>query len=301
MICEHVETRRVDDDPVVLHDRGSLRGSADLQLVLLERFASAILETCGRFDPCDDRREDVRVIVVRDTLQRGGDPLEPRARIDGWLWQRHERPVRLPIILHEDEVPDLEKATGFRALHEGVERELRALQIGPLALRIGGKAPVPGQVREIHINLRTRPAWARVRHLPEVVLVGQSVDPLVPEAGNLAPELSGFVVPMVDAHANQLRIDSQIPRDELPAEPDCIALEVISEREVPEHLEEGVVPGGVADLFEIVVFAARAHAFLRRRRASYAADGLLQPEEYLLELHHPRVGEQQRGIVRGDE
>ena len=48
-------------------------------------------------------------------------------------------------------------------------------------------------------------------------------------------------------------------------------LEIIAEREIAHHLEEGVVPGGVADIVEIVVLAAGAHAFLGRGGAVIGA------------------------------
>jgi hypothetical protein len=47
-------------------------------------------------------------------------------------------------------------------------------------------------------------------------------------------------------------------------------LEVVAEAEVAEHLEEGVVPGRVADVLEIVVLAAGPHAALRADRAAYS-------------------------------
>ena len=56
---------------------------------------------------------------------------------------------------------------------------------------------------------------------------------------------------------------------------------------------------GEADVFEIVVLAAGAHAFLRSRGAGVVA--LFQAEEDVLELVHARVGEQQRRIVLRDE
>ncbi len=46
-----------------------------------------------------------------------------------------------------------------------------------------------------------------------------------------------------------------------------------------------------ADIFEVVVLSARAHAFLRRRRPVVIA--LLQPEKNILELIHPRIGEEE--------
>ncbi|MGY4515988.1 hypothetical protein ACVWWW_001556 [Lysobacter sp. HA18] len=52
---------------------------------------------------------------------------------------------------------------------------------------------------------------------------------------------------------------------------------------------------GIADLVEIVVLAAGAQAALHVGSAHVA--GLLAAEEHVLELHHARVGEQQRGVV----
>jgi hypothetical protein len=46
-------------------------------------------------------------------------------------------------------------------------------------------------------------------------------------------------------------------------------LEIIAKREIPQHFEEGVVPGGIADIVEVVVLAASANAFLRAGRLLY--------------------------------
>jgi len=55
-----------------------------------------------------------------------------------------------------------------------------------------------------------------------------------------------------------------------------------------------MVTRGVADVFQIVVFAAGAHAFLRSGRTGIGA--LVETEEHILELVHPGVGKQQRWI-----
>src|SRR5262249_13996785 len=68
-----------------------------------------------------------------------------------------------------------------------------------------------------------------------------------------------------------------------------------AEREVAEHLEEGVMPRGVADIVEIVVLAAGAHAFLRRDRALVGP--LFEPGEDVLELHHAGIVEHQGSVV----
>ena len=86
---------------------------------------------------------------------------------------------------------------------------------------------------------------------------------------------------------------------ELPGVLDRLALEVVAETEVAEHLEERVVARRVADVLEIVVLAAGAHAALRRRGALVAA--FLVAEEHVLELHHAGVREQQRRVVAGHQ
>jgi hypothetical protein len=58
-------------------------------------------------------------------------------------------------------------------------------------------------------------------------------------------------------------------------------------------------PRGVADIVEVVVLAAGADAFLRRRGALVGAAFL--PGEDILELHHARVGEHQRRVVAGHQ
>lgn len=80
---------------------------------------------------------------------------------------------------------------------------------------------------------------------------------------------------------------------------DGVALEIVAEAEVAQHFEESVVPRGVADVFQVVVLAAGAHAFLAGGRTGVGA--LFQAEEAVLELVHARVGEQQGRIVRRDQ
>jgi len=55
------------------------------------------------------------------------------------------------------------------------------------------------------------------------------------------------------------------------------------------------MPRGVADIVEIVVLAAGAHAFLRRGGALIGA--FFDAGEDILELHHARIGEHQRRVV----
>src|ERR1044072_2124833 len=92
----------------------------------------------------------------------------------------------------------------------------------------------------------------------------------------------------------------QLFGDELPRELDRVALEVIAKRKVAQHLEERVMPRGVAPLLEVVALPARPHTLLTRRRAPSARRQLLA-EENALELDHSGIREQQRRVVRGHE
>jgi len=80
---------------------------------------------------------------------------------------------------------------------------------------------------------------------------------------------------------------------------DGIALEVIPKAEIAKHLKECVMARGGPDIFQIVVFAAHPHTFLRGGRAFVAA--LVQPQKNILKLNHARIGEQQGRVVARDK
>ena len=99
--------------------------------------------------------------------------------------------------------------------------------------------------------------------------------------------------------SRRLLVEREVLGEQLPGEQDRALLEIIAEGEIAEHLEEGVVAGGVADIVEVVVLAAGAHAFLRRGRAQGCR--LLGAGEHVLERHHAGIGEHQgrdRGAAR---
>src|SRR6185295_16896508 len=130
-------------------------------------------------------------------------------------------------------------------------------------------------------------------------LLAQAQDPVVAEAGHPLPEPEGVVVVGEDGGDQPAAVDGEVAGDELPGEGDRLGLEVVAEGEVAEHLEERVVPGGVADVLQIVVLAPRPDALLAGRRPHVLAPLLAQ--EPALELHHPGVGEEQGRIGAGHE
>ena len=82
---------------------------------------------------------------------------------------------------------------------------------------------------------------------------------------------------------------------ERPRERDGVRLEVVAEREVPEHLEERVVAERRPHVLEVVVLPAHAHALLRARGPAVLPP--LAAQEDVLELVHAGVREQQRLIA----
>jgi len=223
----------------------------------------------------DDAAHQIDVVIVVLALQHGGDALEPHAGIDRRLRQRDALVRRNLLELHEDEIPDFDEAVAV-----GVGRTRRAARdLGTV----------------VEEDLRARAAGPRIAHGPEIVRRRDADDALFGQACDLLPEPGRRIVVMVDGDTEPVLGQAVFFGDQGPGMFDRLFLEIIAEREIAEHLEEGVVPGRVADILEVVVLAARPHAFLRRRRAHIAA--LLLAREDVLELHHPGIGEHQGRVV----
>ncbi len=131
--------------------------------------------------PGMDRDEQVGVVVRGDLLERRWRCAPAHARVDAGLRERRERPVRVELELHEDEVPDLEPA---RAV-------LRVIGHAEIALAELCAAVV--------VDLRAWPARPDIGHPPPVLLVaGREVappdEPLGRQPDLVAPDVMGKVV-----------------------------------------------------------------------------------------------------------
>ena len=227
----------------------------------------------------DQVPEQIDVVVGMHPLHDRSDALEPHAGVDRGLRQACHLAVGAALELHEDQVPDLDVAIAFL---------------------IGRAGRAAGNLRSVVVeDLAARATRAGVAHRPEVGALAQAREALRADADVLQPDLRRLVVVAVDSAPQPRRIEPQGVDQEVPGEVNRFALEVVAEGEVAQHFEERVVAGGVADVLQIVVLAAGAHAALAGGGAQIVA--LLAPEEHVLELHHAGVGEQQRRIVRGHE
>jgi hypothetical protein len=189
--------------------------------------------------------------------------------------------------LHEHEIPDLDVAVAVRVLGtRGPARDAGAVVVEDFAARTAG---------------------AGVGHLPEVVALVLARAGLVADAHAaiarnpdlLRPDLVRLVVLMVDRGPKPVLRQLIDLGQELPREADRLALEVVAEAEVAEHLEERVMARGIPDVLEIVVLATGAHTTLGRRRAHVRT--LLLAQKNVFELHHAGVREEQRRVVTGYE
>ena len=230
-------------------------------------------------DRPDEGAEQVDVVVVVRALQHRGDALEPHAGVDRGLRQA----TRLP------------PASCSNCMKTRFQISMKR---SPSASgEPGGPPGICGPV--VVEDFRARAARAGVAHLPEIVGGRDADDLAVGQAGDLVPQVEGLVVLEIDRDGQPLRRQPEFLGDQVPGELDGAVLEIIAEREIAEHLEEGVVARRIADIVEIVVLAAGAHAFLRRHRAQIGP--LLQAGEDVLELHHAGIGEHQGRVVARHE
>ena len=235
--------------------------------------------------PGVDRREQVGVVVGRDLLEDAGQALEAHPGVDAGERQRHAA-VRPLVELHEHEVPDLEPARAVLGVVGHAFRTLRELDPA------------------VEVDLAARAARTGVGHPPEVVVVAvvdvaPAGHPLRRQADLVAPDRPGDLVVGVGRGRQPVTGDAQVPGQEVPGPVDGLALEVVAERPVAEHLEQGVVARRPPDLLEVVVLARHPQAALvvdgARVRAGLGAG------QDVLELDHARVREQERRVAGRDE
>ena len=256
----------LDDDPVGLRH---LRGRPVRFIRMLP-------------DPGEQRLEGVDVEERVDALEEHRRPLEAHARVDVLLRERRQRAVLGEVELHEDEVPELEVAL--------------ALATGPAA-----RPAAAVLLAAVVEDLRARAARAGVGGLPEILRTRQADDPLAREKAlpasdrDLVLAEAELRIAREDGHPELARVETHLLGDELPREVDRPVLEVVAEREVAEHLEEGAVPVGAADVVEVVVLPARPDGLLNGGNAR--CDRLFDPEKPPLHRLHARDDEERRGVV----
>ena len=162
---------------------------------------------------------------------------------------------RVAVVLHEHEVPDLQPAVAL-----ALDAQARASR------RYFGAGNVVA-LEEVHLRAGTaRPRLALAQKL------SFAPSSRMRSAGTCASQKPCASVsrgtpfsPLKMVTLSRSLVEPHAPGEELPGVRDRVLLEVVAEREVAQHLEEGVVARRVSHVLEVVVLAPGAHALLRRR------------------------------------
>jgi len=302
-VGEPAQERRLDADRAPLLDRAAHHPPQDVAAVLVRRHdpvrdqeahrAAVVGEHAQRLGgrdvrsvaparqllaEIDERPELVRLEHGGNVLEDRGHPLQPQPRVDVSLRERLERAVLVQRVLHEDEIPVLQEA-------------LRVIA-GAIVLGAENRAA-------IYVELGARSAGTDRARLPEVLRAREAHDALVRHA-HRAPALDRLLVrtqaqlriALEHRDPDVLRVEPEAVQGQLPRMFDGALLEVVAEREVAQHLEEGQVPCGGPDLVDVgraEALLARGQAWVRRR---------LLTQEVRLEGLHAGRREEHRGVVR---
>ena len=224
-----------------------------------------------------DVAHGVNIEQRADALNHAREALEAHAGVDVLLLQLGVVAVAVVVELREYVVPYLHVAVTVAA-----DRAARLVAAEFLAAVI------------VDFGARTARTGAM---LPEVVLLAEAEDALGRDADLLVPDFERLVVVNVDGRVQAVGVDADPvrARQELPAPVNGLALEVVAEGEVAQHLEEGAVAGGLANVLDI----AGADALLAGGNA--VARRLLLAGEERLHRRHAGVDEQKRRVVLRDE
>ena len=200
------------------------------------------LGTGQLFRRIDQRLERVRIVIVVHALHDRSDALKTHAGIDRRLRQRHIGAVILPLELHEHQVPDFDKTVA-------------------IFIRASGRA-AKDMVAMVIKDFAARTAWPRVTHRPEVIVRRDTDDALFGKARNLAPQVERLIICVINRGRQARWIKAPFLGQQCPRMGNRLLFEIIAEREVAEHFKECVVARRVADIVQIIMLAARTHAFL---------------------------------------
>ena len=218
-------------------------------------------------------------------LQNRCDSLQAHASVYGGLGQLQHLAIGSTVVLHEHHVPDFDVAITilFRRARRSTSH-IRAVIVE---------------------DFGTGAAGTGIAHLPEVVrgvtatlVIADPDDTVSRNSDFLVPDIEGFVIFGVYGYPEFLlgQVQPVLAGQKCPGVVDRFALEVVTEAEVAQHFEEGVVTSGVAHVFQVVVLATRADAFLGGGCPGVVT--LFTAQEQVLELVHSRIRKQQCGVVR---
>ena len=151
------------------------------------------------------------------------------------------------------------------------------------------------------MNFGARAARALIAHFPKIFLFAKFQNTVFGQHG--APDIVGFLVKrhafsliaFKDGYIQPVFRDLINFGQEFPGPGQGIFFKVIAKGPVSEHFEHGMVVAIHAHIFQIIVFATYAKAFLG---IGYAlCRGCLVAEKKILQRRHARVNEHERRVA----
>src|SRR3990172_2290999 len=160
-------------------------------------------------------------------------------------------------------------------------------------------APFAGHRTLIEVDFRAGTTRARFSHCPEIVFLPQPVNSFDRYPNGAVPNFEGFVIVAINGNPELVSVDFVLLGHKVPCEWDGLRLEIVSKGEISKHFKERVMPGCLANIFQIVVFATGADTFLRAGGTHIVP--LFISQKNFLELIHAGVGEQQGWVIGTDQ
>ena len=223
----------------------------------------------------DQRNEQVGLVIAVHALQHRCQAFQAQAGIHRWPGQRGINTICTAIELHEYQVPDLNVA---------------------VTVSLGGARRATGHIRAVIVeDLAARAARPGIAHGPEIVAAINTGETLFGHANLLQPDVGSLVV-VLEHRYPEFILGQTIARGEkVPGKLDRLLLKIITKTEIAQHLEEGMMAGGITNVFQVIVLATGAYAALGGDRSLVGP--LILPQEHIFELNHTCVGKKQGGVV----
>ena len=198
------------------------------------RYVALLAARCLILDATGELADEITKILQRIDVEDGsyilnsdGETLETHTGIDVLL--REVTVVSLTIIvkLREYDVPDFHVTVALAA-----HNVLRAVSV---------------LLTTIIVDLGTWSARSGAV-LPEVVFLAELVDVVLRDMHHILPDVIRLLIVYIDRRIQTVRIQADTLGQKLPCPWNRFLLEVITEREVSEHLKEGTVAGCLTNI-----------------------------------------------------
>ena len=201
------------------------------------RYVALLAARCLILDATGELADEITKILQRIDVEDGsyilnsdGETLETHTGIDVLL--REVTVVSLTIIvkLREYDVPDFHVTVALAA-----HNVLRAVSV---------------LLTTIIVDLGTWSARSGAV-LPEVVFLAELVDVVLRDMHHILPDVIRLLIVYIDRRIQTVRIQADTLGQKLPCPWNRFLLEVITEREVSEHLKEGTVAGCLTNILQV--------------------------------------------------